>query len=267
MVCPLFCIYEEERMQIKALQRPETGLSADGLKLIAIAAMLVDHAAFIVAPEYYGPLGTLMHCIGRITGPTMFFFLAEGYHHTKNINRYTLRLFLFACLSYLPFIYFGTGALPNGQSFLQLNVVYTLLLAHLALRARYEIKSLPLKVLAIAVVFGLSVFGDWGYLAILFTLAFDAFRGDFKRQALVYSLVAFTQVLPQAAGLIRAVSMGVPVGWNYFGPLIVMAGLFLPLLLLRFYAGQKGKLGQWGKWLFYVFYPAHLVLLGWLRWR
>jgi hypothetical protein len=254
-------------MQTQALQRPNKGLSADGLKLIAIAAMFVDHAAFIVAPKYYGPLETLMHCIGRITGPTMFFFLAEGYHHTKNINRYTLRLYLFACLSYLPFIYFGTGVLPNGQSFLQLSVVYTLLLAHLALRARYEIQSLPLRVLAVAAVFGLSVFGDWGYLAVIFTLAFDTFRENFRKQALVYSLVAFTQALPQAAGFIRALSMGVSVGWYYWGPLIVMAGLFLPLLPLRFYTGQKGGLGSAGKWLFYAFYPAHLVLLGWLRWR
>ena len=39
-------------------------------------------------------------------------------------------------------------------------------------------------------------------------------------------------------------------------------GMFLPLLLLRYYDGTRGTDRPWGKWLFYLFYPAHLLLLG-----
>lgn len=254
-------------MQIGTLQPARRGLSADVLKMIAIFAMLIDHSAYLFTADYYSPLGTVMHCIGRITGPTMFFFLAEGYHHTQNKNRYTLRLFLFACVSYLPFIYFRTGGLPTQQSAWQLNVIYTLLLAHLALRARHEIRRVPVKVLAIAGLLLLSVFGDWGYFAVLCTLLFDLLRGDFRKQAVGYCLLALTRIMPPVNDVVQMWVAGAPPErFAYYGQIIVLCGMFLPILLLHFYNGQKGNLSQVGKWMFYAFYPAHLLLLGWLRW-
>ena len=45
--------------------------------MIAIIAMTIDHIA----------------C------PIMCYFIAEGYHYTKNINKYTRRLFVFSLVS------------------------------------------------------------------------------------------------------------------------------------------------------------------------
>lgn len=244
------------------------GLSADALKLIAIIAMVVDHAAGAFIPMYYSTWGIILHCIGRITGPIMFYFIAEGYHRTRNANRYTLRLAIFALVSYLPFIYLRTGALPTSQNFYSLNVIYTLLLGLLAVRARHEIQNAALRILALAAILFFSQIGDWGYLAIVFILLFDVFRGNFKFQAAAYTAVALTQILPYFFDVFRNVVLeqqSFAIYQQRFGYSVVMCGLFLPLGLLALYNGQKGGLGRAGKWLFYIFYPAHMLLIGWLH--
>ena len=90
-------------------------LSSNAIKLIAIAAMTVDHIAWAVFPGYpkeFLPL--LMHIIGRITCPIMCYCIAEGYHYTRNIRKYTARLFIFALIShfcsYIPRTISSTGA-------------------------------------------------------------------------------------------------------------------------------------------------------------
>lgn len=248
-------------------QRQRRGLSADMLKIIAIVAMTIDHAAATFVPVYYSLPGAIMHCIGRITGPVMFYFIVEGYHHTRNANRYTLRLGLFALVSYLPFIYFKSGALPTADTWLDLNVIYTLFLGHLMLRVRHEVRHPVPKYLVVAGLFLLSFYGDWGYLALLFIWVFDTFRGNFKQQAVGYGALALMRLLPAVDSLWTQLSNKQPAAlWQpYAGQVLVMAGMFLPLLLLAFYSGQKGGLGRGGKWLFYIYYPLHLLVLGYLR--
>ena len=83
-------------------------LSSNAIKLSAIAAMTVDHIAWAVFPGYpkeFLPL--LMHLIGRITCPIMCYCIAEGYHYTRNIRKYTARLFVFALISHFCYIYFS----------------------------------------------------------------------------------------------------------------------------------------------------------------
>ena len=64
--------------------------------------MVIDHIAFAFVPD--GTLlAILLHSIGKITGPTMFFAAVEGCHHTRNLNRYLLRLAVFALVSCFPF--------------------------------------------------------------------------------------------------------------------------------------------------------------------
>ena len=56
-------------------------LSGNALKVIAIIAMTVDHLAWMGITEYSQAETTIqifLHCIGRLTAPIMFFFVAEG---------------------------------------------------------------------------------------------------------------------------------------------------------------------------------------------
>ena len=64
-------------------------LDSNSIKIIAIIAMTIDHIAWLLFPGYqHGWIPIVMHVIGRITCPIMCYFIAEGFHHTKNIDKY-----------------------------------------------------------------------------------------------------------------------------------------------------------------------------------
>ena len=57
----------------------EKGLNANQLKLIAIAAMTLDHLIWTLFPGYNTEwFVILFHIIGRLTAPIMWFFIAES---------------------------------------------------------------------------------------------------------------------------------------------------------------------------------------------
>ena len=105
--------------------RDPVRLFALSLKLIAIAAMVVDHVAFTFVP-YGTPLWTVMDAAGKLTGPIMFYMAVEGFHHTRSIRRYLARLAVFAGVSYFPFLYFCAMGQPEQMNPLRLNVIYTI---------------------------------------------------------------------------------------------------------------------------------------------
>ena len=60
------------------------GLNSNQLKLIAIIAMTVDHLTWVIWPGYQTGWPQLaLHCVGRITAPIMWFFIAEGYQYPQ----------------------------------------------------------------------------------------------------------------------------------------------------------------------------------------
>ena len=96
----------------------EKGLSGNALKVIAIVAMTIDHLAWVGIETYEQaetPTQIFLHCIGRLTAPMMIFFVAEGYHHTRNFRHYLRRLLILAVVSHFAFCYFNmSGFNPLG---------------------------------------------------------------------------------------------------------------------------------------------------------
>ena len=75
----------------------QKGFTGNALKLIAIAAMTLDHVLWVVFPGYQIEWWLIaLHTVGRITAPIMWFFIVEGYLHTHDFRKYAGRLFLFA---------------------------------------------------------------------------------------------------------------------------------------------------------------------------
>lgn len=231
------------------------GLTSNQIKLIAIAAMTLDHLIWTVFPGYDTRWFVLaIHCIGRLTAPIMWFFIAEGYHHTRNVKKYAVRLFLLALISHFAYNFcFGISLIPFRDSvFNQTGVVWSLAwgLVLLWIFDKSTWKQWQ-KQMAIFFVCILTFPSDWSCVAAMAVLFLGIHHGNFRAQMVwilvwtaVYALVYFL-FLDKVYGLIQ-----------------LFTCFCIPLL--KRYNGQRGNWNGMGK-LFYAYYPVHLAALGFLR--
>lgn len=249
--------------------QPHFRLNAAQIKLIAIAAMLIDHIAWGFT-ELSSPLSQIMHMIGRITAPTMCFFLAEGYYHTRDLRKYFARLGVFALISHFAFTYFEHGKVFVASA--KSSVISTLLIALLCVHiyhggqrtaednppALLREPALRLPLIALMTYFASKC--DWGVNAVLFTMCFVIARKyGLRMQLRAYAIAAVYYILTRWNPL----SMHSGFSWS----MLYVIGVLLPVPLLMCYNGERGggTFAKPMKWFFYVFYPAHLILLGLLR--
>lgn len=107
-------------------------LNSNGLKLIAIIAMTIDHGSDLLYPGFPSePVPMIMHFIGRLTAPIMWFFICEGYHYTHDAKKYMLRLGIFAFISHFAYCFgFWISLNPfEGSIFNRTSVMYPLFIA------------------------------------------------------------------------------------------------------------------------------------------
>lgn len=241
-------------------------LDANMIKVIAITAMTIDHITWMVFPGYpREPVPILLHAAGRITCPVMCYFIAEGYHYTKNLSKYTQRLFLFALISHFAYV-FASGDFIDWRSFIpfyygsvlnQTGVMWPLAWGLVMLRVANSrrIKRTAAKILLIVCICLISFPGDWSCVAGLCILAFGTNRGMFKTQMLW--MLFYTAIY--AAVYCLAIDM-------VYGLLQMAVVLAIPVLML--YNGQRGRGKNAGgimKWSFYIYYPLHLLIIGWIQ--
>lgn len=234
------------------------GLNSNILKTIAIIAMTIDHLAWVLAPgDGHVWYLYVLHSIGRITAPIMCFFIAEGFHYTRNVKKYAGRLLFFALISHFAYNFaFGIPFLPcsTGDILDQTSVIWALFwgLMALAIAGPQNIK-LPqwAKVLAVIGICVISFPANWSCVAVLVILNFGSNRGNFKKQMI--GLPIFVAVY--------ALVYGIFADWQY-GLVQMMVILAIPLLKL-----YNGERGAWKgmKWFFYLYYPFHLFVCGIIR--
>ncbi len=230
------------------------GLNREQLKLIAVIAMTVDHLTWVIWPGYPKDIFTVvLHCIGRITAPIMWFFIAEGYFHTRSIRKYALRLLTFAVISHFAYTFaFGIPFVPFKTSvFNQTGIMWSLFWGLIGLHISNE-KALKdwQKVCIILVICAVSFCADWSCIATMAVIYIGAYRGNFKKQMI--SMMAFVCIYAAVYALCIDV---------VYGTIQLFAAASIPLL--REYNGQSGKTAT--KWGFYLYYPVHLALCGALR--
>ncbi|MBE6576748.1 MAG: conjugal transfer protein TraX [Ruminococcaceae bacterium] len=237
-------------------------LNANAIKIIAIIAMTIDHIAWMLFPGYpTEPLPLALHIIGRITCPVMCYFIAEGYHYTKDINKYTFRLFVFAIISHFPYV-FASADFVDWRSFIpfyygsvlnQTSVMWSLAWGLVMLRVvnSENIKNKTVKTLLIILICLVAFPSDWSCIASLCILAFGTNRGNFKTQMLwmviyvaMYSTVYFF-ALDKVYGLMQmAVVLAIPILMLYNGRI-----------------SSNRTVNKVMKWLFYIYYPLHLLII------
>lgn len=234
----------------------KVALNGNQLKLIAIVAMTIDHLADVFYPGFPAqPLPLAMHLIGRLTAPIMWFFVSEGFHYTKNVKKYMLRMFIFALISHFAYCFaFGINPIPLVTGiFNQTSIMYPLFISVVVLWLQNEEKRMN-KYLKFAIIFVLiwSAFpADWSCIAVLAIVYMYRKRGDLKGQmkamifwVFIYGVISFFFVSKVYA--------------------LELVGVLMVYPLLKMYSGEKGK-ADWMKWFFYIYYPLHLVIIGIMR--
>lgn len=237
-------------------------LNSNQLKLIAIIAMTVDHIAWAMFDGYPSALLPLvMHIIGRLTCPIMCYFIAEGYHYTRNINKYTFRLFAFAFVSHFAYI-FASNDFVDFKSFIpfyygnflnQTSVMWSLAwgLVMLRIADSKNIKSIY-KVLLVILICIITLPSDWSCIAALCIMAIGTNRGDFRKQMswMIFYVALYSMVYFFAIDKVYGV---------------LQMGVVLSIPVIAMYNGKRGKnpkINKFMKWFFYIFYPVHLFVIG-----
>ena len=207
------------------------------LKIIAMVSMVSDHVG-----DLFFPGVMWLRMIGRLAMPIFSFCIAEGYAHTKNKNKYLLRLGIFALISEIPFDLAFEGKVGFGHQ----NIMLTFFLSILALKIfdliRGEeprnIGKTVLGTLAVLVMAGLALLlrADYTIFAVIAVFLFYVLR---NRHPLVRSGAGVGFL-----ALTRTMGYYCTTGFS-----------LIPLLL------YNGKRGRGLKWLFYAFYPGHLLAL------
>lgn len=227
-------------------------LSGNGLKLIAIVTMLIDHVGGMIiepgiimkydASTILSPPGLVrwmqidmaLRMIGRVAFPIFCFLIVEGFLHTKDVKKYAFRLLAFCFISEIPFNLGLSGMVFNAQ---YQNVYFTLFLGLLALIGirRFQ-ASVWKQALVMVACCGAAMLlrTDYNAFGVFFIVLLYLLRDNKKMQTIL--------------GCIG-------VSWEITAPLA-----FIPINM------YNGTRGTWNlKYLFYVFYPVHILVLWGIR--
>lgn len=233
----------------------KTTLNGNQLKAIAMTAMTADHVVSVLYPNYPRDWWILaLHIIGRLAAPIFWYFVAEGYHYTRNWKKYALRLLAFAIVGHFAYNFaFGIPFIPFQTSvFNQTSVIWPLFWGLLALvicdSAKLKQWQKTLLIVGICVI---TFCADWSCIAVLAILSIGENRGNFRKQM---------------TGMMIWVAFYAAVYAIFIDPVYGILQMFtaLTIPLLKRYNGQRGS-WKGMKWFFYGYYPLHLVICGLIR--
>lgn len=215
-------------------------INAFTLKIIAITAMTLDHIGAFLYPDEIG-----FRVIGRLAMPIIAFLLVEGYHNTKNIKRYLLRLFGFAILAQPIYILvFSSGLNVLFDLFVGLGVILII--------DKYRLGWLQYPFVGVICILAISIALDWWHLAILMILIFHQLRGNFKGIAWAISALFIANFL---LFFLYATLTG---NGSHLLTHAVNVACIAALPFLYTYNGMRGLDYRY---FFYLYYPAHLLVI------
>lgn len=224
------------------------------IKIIALCSMLIDHLGYFLLDNNQS-----MRIIGRIAFPLFCFLLVNGYFHTKNKMKYLLRMTVFAILSEPCFdfcIYMGLNM--NKQ-----NVFFTLVLGLISLmitekyigiivdKINFIPKNISIFIGSMSILVGFMMLNiiiraDYGWYGILLIHLFYWTYGSTKTHKTYMSIA-----------LVVANFMRIVLTRSIFQIYSILA---IPILMM--FKDINVNVPKRVKILCYAFYPAHLVLIG-----
>ena len=194
-----------------------------------------------------GPLCTIffpqfiwLRYIGRLSMPIYAFLLVQGYMHTRNFNRYALRMGIFALLSEVPYdlLFQGTWLEFQRQNilFTFLTALFVMKLLDASAKSRNIFMFIGAVILTILPYFLHFSYGVYGVLTVLCFYLFQKYRGI---DAVAFAALTYGQYTQDGnTTQLYAIAAAIPV---------------------LLYNGKRGALSL--KYFFYISYPAHMLLL------
>ena len=295
------------------------GITASGMKLIALTAMFLDHFAVVYLSDFmlkgdWTQLSvrsdylsshegsmlaiaySVLRLVGRISFPIYAYLIAEGLSYTSNRMKYSLRLFIFALLSEIPFdIAFHKQWFDFGSQ----NVFWTLFIGLLVIcvidyfeqdkKTEHYIllrECILLLVTASGAILAKAFHTDYGMKGVIAIVLIYLIKMGSRKRACAYALSAFAAeifyrflsnqrsdeiwislclvLLIFIACNIPFVNVSAVLCACLFIASLNFSGIYsiLAVVPVFFYNSRKGR--GW-KWFFYVCYPLHLILLSLLR--
>lgn len=250
---------------MESTETKQKGLTAFGIKIIAIITMFIDHVGAVVIQPYLNAKVDMIdydlsqiltktydvtRAVGRMAFPLFCFMLVEGFFHTRNKWKYLLRLVIFALISEVPF---NLAMKMTAFTFEKQSVLVTLSISFLMLiildYVRNKEINEPLKSILTVII------------VVLFAGAGKHLRCDydFKGVLMVAGLYLLYPIFIYNR-FTYCVGSALMFFWEWSKTVTHFPASLSPFLLCL-YNGQKGRSM---KYFFYLFYPIHLILLYYL---
>lgn len=221
--------------------------------------MVVDHTGSVVfgtlivekgQNDLYLVAYILMRLIGRLAFPLFCFLISEGVNYTHNLKQYVCRLWMFACISEVPYDFMrGTIWNPNAQ-----NVGITLALAATAELIAHT--SSINRFVCYGIASGIAAFLHADYGAAGVALIFLLISSKDKQKKIAAAICGSTYSVYYMFTQLH-------MGYLFITMSTVLIGTIL-YWIIRHYSPvvHKQKPRRFPKYWFYAVYPGHMLVLG-----
>ena len=238
----------------RAEKAPAGNTATVWLKIIALVFMFCDHAGKMLFPQI-----PEMRMLGRIAFPIYGWCMIVGFHYTRSVPKYLLRVLLVGVVSQPLY------NLALNHTWQEPNVFLTLFLGLCALWGLREKKFLShIWAPAAALILATLLNSDYGWKGVLLFIVLYAVRDS--RPGIAAVLVTYFLFYGSFFSVTKSLF-----GWNFdvnsldpslskpLSSLLRMetyALMSMPFILIRFKKDLKLP-----RWVGYALYPAHLALL------
>ena len=247
-------------------------VSSAFLKTLAMGLMLLNHTTDVLFETVFPAADTaeLVFVIVTRASFIIFAFLtAEGLRMTSSRPKYFLRMAVFALISepFFDLCFSGTFFDPSYQ-----NVFFTHALAIIGVSAEEKLREatgsrLSTAILILPPAAALLLRCDYSLFGVAVIYLFYYFWKKDVRLTFVLLAVSCFTLLPLFLGLERLIFGTGAIDAAFFNTAFASAAVesagLLILPLIEAYDGRRGR--QINKYFYYAVYPAHLLLLGLLR--
>ena len=243
-----------ETSVLSGSRKPAGNTATTWLKIIALVFMFIDHAGkmcFPAVPE--------MRMLGRIAFPIYAWCMIVGFHYTRSVPKYLLRILITGLVSQPLYM------IALNHTWKQPNIFLTLFLGLCALWGIREKKYLSqIWAPAAAMAAAILASADYGWRGVLLFIMLYAVQES--RPGIAAVMVSYFLFWGSSYSITKSL-FGLPINMDALPAVLsqplsaflrmeTYALLALPFILIPFKKDLKLP-----RWVGYALYPAHLALL------